>query len=138
MHHYLSICPVSACTDTFESNTELDAHIAANLHNAQRNTRRATNDIARLHLIELTRKTNIDSQQQTTRILDNQSPFNDELLYSNNYQKFSAIGWELRTRKHSNPISDKIKNFIERLWLDSQEAHSRLRPEEVQQQIRTK
>ena len=71
MHHYLSICPVRACTDTFESNTELDAHIAANLHNVQQNTRRTTNGIARLHLIELNRKINIDSQQQTTRLLDN-------------------------------------------------------------------
>ena len=35
-------------------------------------------------------------------------------------------------------MSDKIKNFIEKLWLDSQEAHSRLRPEEVQQKICTK
>ena len=77
MHHYLSICPVSACTDTFESNMELDAHIAANLHSLQQNTRRTTNDIARLRFTELARKINIDSQQQTTRILDNQSPFND-------------------------------------------------------------
>ena len=73
-----------------------------------------------------------------TRILDNQSPFNDELFNCINYQKFSIIGWGLPTRKHSNPMSDKIKNFIEKLWLDPQEAHSRLRPEEVQRQIRTK
>ena len=62
MHHYLSIHPVRACSDTFESNTELDAHIAANLHNVQQNTRRTTNDIARLHLIELTRKINSSVQ----------------------------------------------------------------------------
>ena len=138
MHHYLLICPVSNCTDTLESNTELDTHIAANIHNVQQSARRTTNDIARLHLIEISRKINVDSQQQATKILHNQSSINVELLNSNNYQKFAVMGWGLRTRKHSNRMSDKVKNFIEKLWLDSQEAHSKLTPEEVQQQIRTK
>jgi len=51
---------------------------------------------------------------------------------------FSSPGWALRTRKHNNPLSENIKRFIETIWLDSQSIRSKLTPEQVQQQIRTK
>ena len=54
------------------------------------------------------------------------------------YENFSSIGWSLRTRKHTNPMTDNMKNFIEKLWLDSQESHSKLTAQQIQQQIRTK
>ena len=138
MHHYLLMCPVSDCTETFESSTALDAHIAADLHNVQTNTRRTTNDTARLHLTEIIRKINIHGQEQTTGILQSQNVSNVELSSSAMYEKFSSSGWALRTRKHTNRMSDKVKDFIEKLWLDSQQMRSKLTPEQIQQQIRTK
>ena len=61
-----------------------------------------------------------------------------DLTKSGHYESFSSAGWALRTRKHTNPISDKVKNFIEKLWVDSQEARSKLTTEQIQQQIRAK
>ncbi|CAF4225837.1 unnamed protein product [Rotaria magnacalcarata] len=61
-HHFLILCPVSDCTASFESNADLESHIAANLHNVPDKQRRTANDIARLHLTELIRTTAIDSQ----------------------------------------------------------------------------
>ena len=61
-----------------------------------------------------------------------------DLQTSAHYQKFSSIGWGLRTRKHTNPMSDNVKNFIEKVWLDSQESRSKFTVQEIQQQIRTK
>ena len=38
--------------------------------------------------------------------------------------------------KHTNPMTDQIKNFIEKLWLNSQEKRSKLTPQQIQQQVR--
>ena len=35
-------------------------------------------------------------------------------------------------------MSENVKNFFEKLWLDSQKSHSKLTPQQIQQQIRTK
>ena len=88
MHHYLSIGLVSGCTDTIESNTELDAHIEGNLLNVQQNTRRTTNDVARRQPTEIICKTNIDTLQQTTGILDNQDPLIPSLPTLPNIKSF--------------------------------------------------
>ncbi|CAF1620938.1 unnamed protein product [Adineta ricciae] len=137
-HHFLKLCPVSGCTATFESNTDLESHISANLHNVQPTQSRTANDIARLHLTELIRTTGIDAQQQATLLSQDQDMSHVDLTTSAHYQKFSSIGWGLRTRKHTNPMSDNVKNFIEKVWLDSQESRSKFTVQEIQQQIRTK
>ena len=61
-----------------------------------------------------------------------------DLTKSAHYENFSSVGWGQRTRKHTNPMTDNVKNFIEKLWLDSQESHSKLTAQQIQQQIRTK
>ena len=61
-----------------------------------------------------------------------------DLTKSVHYENFSLVGWYLRTCKHTNPMTDNVKNFIEKLWLDSQESHSKLTALQIQQQIRTK
>jgi hypothetical protein len=35
-------------------------------------------------------------------------------------------------------MSDQVKNYLEKLWLDSQESRSKLNIQQMQQQIRTK
>ena len=107
----------------FESSTDLESHIAANLHDVQRNQRRTSNDIARLHLTELIRTTNIDAQQPATSIFHSQDMSQVDLTKSAHYENFSSVGWGLRTRKHTNPMTDNVRNIIEKLWLDSQEFH---------------
>ena len=104
----------------------------------QRNQRRTSNDIARLHLTELIRTTHIDAQQSATSIFHSQDMSQVDLTKSAHYENFSSVGWGLRTRKHTNPMTDNVKNFIEKLWLDSQESHSKLTAQQIQQQICTK
>ena len=40
--------------------------------------------------------------------------------------------------KTGKPMSEKVKNFIEQIWLDSIRNDSRITPENIQQQMRTK
>ena len=137
-HYNILFCPVSSCTATFKLSTELDSHIAAGLHRTAQNEGRTANDTARLHLTQILQTTSVEAQEQTMSIYQNQHNSSVDLTKSNFYQRFSSLGWALRTRKHSNPMSDKVKKFIENVWLESQENHSKLTVEQIQQQIRTK
>lgn len=129
---------MSRCTATFESNADLESHIAANLHNVPQNPHQTANDIARLHLTELIRKTSVETQEQVRSIFHSQDkPFTD-ITKSTYCEKFSSVGWALRTRKRSNPVTDNVKDYMKQLWLESQQSHSKLTVERIQQQIRTK
>ena len=137
-HHFLILCPVTDCMTSFESNSDLDSHIAANLHYVPDKQRLTANDVASMHLTELIRTTNADSQQQATPIFNSQDISHVDLTKSTHYERFSSAGWGVRTRKHTEPMSENVKNFIEKLWLDSQKSHSKLTPQQIQQQIRIK
>ena len=91
-----------------------------------------------MHLTEVIRTTNTDSQQQATSIFNSQDISHVDLTKSTHYERFSSAEWSLRIRKHTNPMSENVKNFIGKLWLDSQKLHSKLTPQQVQQQIRIK
>ncbi|CAF2071961.1 unnamed protein product [Rotaria magnacalcarata] len=67
-HHQILMCPVNGCTSTFEFNEDLDSHIAANLHKIPPPDPRTSNDIARLHLIDTVRSTNLQSHHDTKKI----------------------------------------------------------------------
>ena len=99
----------------------------------QRNQRRIANDIARLHLTELIRTAHTNAQQPATSIFHSQYMSQVDLTKSAHYEHFSSVGWGLRTSKHTNPMTDNVKNFIEKLWLDSQESHSKLTAQQIQQ-----
>lgn len=129
---------MSDCMASFESNSDMESHIAANLRNVPDKQRRTANDVARMHLTELIRTTSIDSQQQTTSIFQSQDMLHADLTKSAHYEKFSSAGWGLRIRQHTNPMSENVKNFIEKLWLDSRKSHSKITPQQIQQEIRTK
>ena len=129
------MCPVNGCTSTIESEDDLDTHIAANLHEILPLNPRTTNDIARYHLIDTIRSTNIESHQDTNRIRkeQNSSSLNmSDFIY---HQDFTSVGWTLRTRKHTNRMSEKVKQFIENVWVESQITRSKITPELVQQQM---
>ena len=136
-HHFLTLCPVSGCTASFESEADLESHIAANLQDVQQNKRRTANDIARLHLTELIRTTSIDTREHTKSIISSQNIPHADLTKSEHCEKFSSLGWALRIRKHTNPMSDKIKNYIEKMWLESQESRSKFNVQQIQQRIRS-
>ena len=104
----------------------------------QRNQRRTSNDIARLHLTELIRRTHSDPQQPATSIFHSEDMSQIDFTKSAHYENFSLVGWDLWIRKHTNPMTDNVKSFIEKLWLDSQESYSKLTGQQIQQQIRTK
>ena len=49
------------------------------------------------------------------------------------------LGGGLRPRKHTNPISENVKNFIEKLLaVIARKSRSKLTPQQIQRQIRTK
>lgn len=134
----MSLCPVSGCTATFESNVELNAHIASNQHIIPDDAPRTANDIARIQLIELLRSTSTRYRTEIEVILQHQDATIYDLSTSFHHQFFSTCGWALRTRKLGKRMSDKVKNFIEEIWLDSIKTNSRIIPEKIQQQIRAK
>ena len=107
------------------------------MHNIQQNARRTTNDIARLYLTEIIRTTSIDKHEQTKNIIQSQNTSDVDFSKSACYKSFASAGWALRTRKHTNPMTDQVKNFMEKFWLNSQETRSKLTPHQIQQQIRT-
>ena len=111
-HHEFLMCPVSGCTSTFEASTDLDSHIAANQHQIPPSVPRTSNDIARLHLIETLRSTNIQSQQDTTRARVTHNTTSNAVFESTHYQHFSTPGWALRTRKHIITMSEKTKPLL--------------------------
>ena len=137
VHHQLLMCPVNGCTTTFESEENLDVHIAANLHKIPSEDPRTSNDIARLHLIETVRSTNLKSLHDVKRIKRGQTSSTNVTNGSQHYQYFSSVGWALRTRKHNNNMSDKTKNFIKDMWLHSQNTGPKLTPEQIHQEMRT-
>jgi hypothetical protein len=71
-------------------------------------------------------------------ILQHQNTASYDLSLSAHYEPFSSPGWAIRTRKLSNPMSEKVKDFIEQVWRDSVKANLRVTPETIQEQIRSK
>ncbi|CAF3375308.1 unnamed protein product, partial [Rotaria socialis] len=120
IHHQFLMCPVNGCTSTFEFNEDLDSHMAVNLHKIPPPDPRTSNDIARLHLIDTVRSTNLQSHHDIKKIKTNQTSSTDAISQSVHYKKFSSLGWALRTRKHINTMNDKTKKFIQDMWLHSQ------------------
>jgi hypothetical protein len=110
-YHDLSLCPVSGCTSTFESNIELNAHIAANQHTIPDEVPRTANDIARIQLTELLRSTSTRSHTEVEAILQHQDAVIFDVSTSFHHQFFSTCGWALRTRKLGKRMSEKVKNF---------------------------
>ena len=92
VHHQLLMCPVNGCTTTFESEENLDAHIAVNLHKIPSEDPRISNDITRLHLIETVRSANFKLLHDVKR---NQSSSTNVTYGSEHYQYFSSVGWAL-------------------------------------------
>ena len=137
-HYQLLFCPVSNCTVTFETNKELDANIAIDLHIIPEDVPRTINDIARIHLTELLRTSSLQSNTEAPAILQHQSADGYDNSLSFYYKLVSHYGWALRTPKLGKPMSNKVKDFIEQLWLDSIRNDSRITPENIEQQIRTK
>ncbi len=134
----MPFCPVSGCTAAFESNVELNAHIAANQHIIPDDVPRIANDIARIQVTELLRSTPTRSSTEVEAILQHQDATTYDVSTSFHHQFFSTCGWALRTRKLGKRMNDKVKNFIEEIWLESIKTNSRITPEKIQRHIRTK
>lgn len=132
------MCPVAGCTSTFECEADLDAHIAANLHKIPPERPQTTNDIARNHLVETLRSTNVQLQHDHNTMRTTQATSDVDLSTSLHYEQFSSPGWALRTRRITNPIHDDVKSFIEQIWTESKKARTKLTPERIHIEIRSK
>ena len=129
------MCPVNGCTSIFEFSEDLDIHIAANLHKVLPPIPRTANDIVRHHLVDAVRSTNVQSDQDMNGIRKRQSTSSIDMSNSSYYHHFTSAGCALQTRKHTNPMSEKAKSFIEDMWVESQKKRSKITPELVQPQI---
>jgi hypothetical protein len=135
-YYDLVLCPVNGCTSTFESDTELNAHIASNSHTIPDQVPRTANDVARIHLTEILRTTRSRTRAKATFQQQHNSGYDLSTSYCHEF--FSACGWALRTRKISKPMTQNVKDFLEEIWLESIKTNSRINPENIQQKIRTK
>ena len=131
------MCPVTNCIATFESNIGLDAHIAVNQCNVSNENRQIRNDIARAHVTNILRSTSVQSRAETRTVIQHQATFSPNLLLSTHYASSSSTGWPIRTLKLSNPMSLKVKNFLEQAWQESINTNSRIAIEYIQEQIRS-
>ena len=134
----LSICPVTGCTATIESSIELDVHIAANQHDIPNKHPRTANDIARVQVNNILRLTSMQSSADTRAIIQQQDISSSDLSLSAHYKCFSSSGCARRTRKFGNPMSEKVKDFLEQLWHDSIKTNTRITPENIQKLIQRK
>ena len=106
------MCPVNGCTTTFESDEDLNFYIAANLHKIPPSDPRTVNDIARLHLVETVRSTNLQSHHDAKKIKTNHISSTDNTPNLLHYKYFPSTGWALRIGRHNNIITDKAKQFV--------------------------
>ena len=83
---------MSDCIVSFELNSDLESHIAANLHNVPDKQRRTANDVGRMHLMELIWTMSVDSQQQATLVFNGQDMPHVGLTNSGHYEMFSSAG----------------------------------------------
>ena len=91
-HHQLLMYPVNRCITIFESDENIDAHIAANLHKIPPEDLRISNDIARVYRIEMVRSANFKSLHDVKRINRDQSSSTNIRYRSEHYQYFSSVG----------------------------------------------
>ena len=129
------MCPVTGCTITFESEDDLNTRIAATLYKILPLNPRTANDIAGYHLINTLQSTTIESLQDPNIIRKKQSSSSLDISTSVYYQHSMSIGWAFQTLKHTNSMSEKVKQFIEDVWIESQTVRSKLTPQLAQQQM---
>ena len=82
-----------------------------------------------LHPTEIIRTASIDKQEQTKNIIQSQNTSHVDFSKSACYKSFASAGWALRTRKHTNRMTDQVKNVIEKLRLSYQKTRSKLTPQ---------
>ncbi|CAF1458184.1 unnamed protein product [Adineta steineri] len=124
-------CPTECCTDTFESEEELNVHILLNQHTIKKSSYR-TKDIAKLMLFE-----KIKNDSTSSLILPSTSPTTSSTHIPRHYKVFSVQGWALRTRKKVKPIDKSVKEFIKTIF-EEEKLYGRKTPnEEYLTRIRT-
>jgi hypothetical protein len=137
MHYNKLWCPVSDCNDTFDSEADLQAHLAINNHHMTSNESQTANDIARYHLMERSRTTSIRSLEENKTILRLQTATHTGSNESINYERFSSPGWGIKPPTRTPQMNVQVKNFVDNVWNNSIQTGSRLNFEQIQQQIRT-
>ena len=111
--------------------------MAANIPTIIEEEHRTSNDTARLHLVESVRSVSTTARYQTTKVYEHHGSQQINLAQSSNYKYFTSPGWVLRKRKHNNSMTKKVKDYIEKRWLESQHNKSKVSAEIIQSEIRT-
>ena len=79
----------------------------------------------------------MQSNFETRTIIQSYVDITSDLSLSAHYELFSSRGWALRTRKPTNPMSEKVKNIVEQLWQETIQTNSKIKPENIQESIRS-
>ena len=89
-----------------------------------------------MHLVESVPSASTTARYHTTKIYEHQGSQQINLTQSSNYKYFTSAGWALRRRKHNNPMTKKVKDYIEKRLLESQDNKSKVSAEIIQSEIR--
>jgi hypothetical protein len=106
-------CQTDCCTDTFESEEDLNMHILLDQHTIKKSSFR-TVDKAKLMLFEKIKTDNASSSiLQTTTTTSINTPLTRSPRY---YEVFNSPGWALRIRKPVKRIDKAIKEFLKSIF----------------------
>jgi hypothetical protein len=104
----------------FNNQDDLNVHIISNQHqmNIDSNKTQSSNDAARMHLMQSLKTVSINTRNEMTMIIQQQSSSFPQSTTSNlSATKFinylNREGWALRVRKPGQRISQVVKDFIE-------------------------
>ena len=89
-----------------------------------------------MHLVESIRSASTTARYQTTKVYEHQESQQINLAQSSNYKYFTNPGWALRKRKHKYSMTKKVKDYIEKRWIGSQDNKSNVSAEIIQSEIR--
>jgi hypothetical protein len=104
-------CSTEYCTDTFESEGDLNIHILLDQHTIKKNSFRST-DKAKLMLFEKIKNENTSSSilQPTTTTTASSTHI------PRHYRVFDSQGWALRVRKTAKRIDKAVKEFVKSIF----------------------
>ena len=113
-------CPIDNCVMVFNSMDDLNLHIISNQHqlNNDPKKKQSSNDAARMYLMQSLKTIHVNTANETSGILQQQSSFQTTTTTSTfSINKFinylNCDGWALRLRKPGQRISQDVKDFIE-------------------------
>ena len=104
-------CPNESCISTFESEEDLDTHIALDQHTTKEGSLRSK-DRAKLILLEKTK----DNQTSSMSFSSTLATTTTTTSIPRHYKVFQKDGWALRLRKPYRRIDENVKAYLKLIF----------------------